>query len=65
MTSPLPRSPYSITPDRQCFVVAGRLWRMANPDLSESGRIRLVADLMRERQEVGKAARIKGADLRS
>ena len=62
MNSPLPRSPYPVTPDRRYFVVRGRLWRMANPNLSEMERTRLVADLMRARQEVGKAIRLKDAD---
>ena len=54
--------PYPITPDRRYFVVRGRLWRMANPHLSEMERTRLVADLMRARQAVGKAMRLKDAD---
>lgn len=35
---------------------------MANPELPEEERARLVADLMRARREVGKALRIKDAD---
>ena len=62
MTSALSGSPYPTTLDRRYFVVRGRLWRMANPELSEIERTRLVADLMRARQEVGKAMRLKDAD---
>ena len=55
-------SPYPVTPDRRYFVVRGRLWRMANPELPELERARLVADLMRSRREVGKALRAKDLD---
>ena len=58
----LPPSPYPVTPDRRYFVVRGRLWRMANPDLPELERARLVADLMQARREVGKALRGKDLD---
>jgi len=34
------------TPDGRYFVVRGRLWRMANPDLPESERQSLVKELM-------------------
>jgi hypothetical protein len=59
-TSP---SPHPVTPDRRYFVVRGRLWRMANPELPEEERARLVADLMRARREVGEALRGKDADV--
>ena len=62
MASLPPPSPYPITPDRRYFVVRGRLWRMANPALSEAERARLVANLMRGRREVGKALRLQDAD---
>lgn len=62
MAPPLPPSPYPITPDRRYFVVRGRLWRMANPELPEEARARLVADLMQARREVGKALRSNDAD---
>ena len=61
MKSSFTVSPYPITPDRRYFVVRGRLWRMANPELLELERARLVADLMRARREVGKA--LHGKDL--
>jgi hypothetical protein len=59
-TSPL--SPHPITPDGRYFIVRGRLWRMANPELSEEDRVRLVADLMQARREVGMALRSKDLD---
>ena len=62
MAPPSPPPPCPITPDRRYFVVRGRLWRMANPDLPEQARARLVADLMQARRDVGKALRIKDSD---
>jgi hypothetical protein len=59
MAAPLAPSPYPVTPDGRYFVVRGRLWRMANPELPEEERTRLVADLMKARREVGKALRAK------
>ena len=58
----MPNVVYPVTPDRRYFVVRGRLWRRANPELPEADRIQLVADLMRARREVGKALRSKDAD---
>ena len=52
-------STHPVTPDHRYFVVRGRLWRMANPQLPEAARIQLVAELMRARREVGKALRSK------
>ncbi len=51
---------YPRTPDGRYFVVRGRLWRTANPDLSEPARVRLVGELMRARRDV--AAGNKAAD---
>jgi hypothetical protein len=51
--------PYPATPDHRYFVVRGRLWRKANPDLPEEERAQLVADLMQARRSVGKALREK------
>ena len=62
MASPFPPSPYPVTPDGRCFVLRGRLWGLANPELPEADRTQLVADLMRARREVGKALRSKNAD---
>jgi hypothetical protein len=62
MTAPLAFSPYPVTPDGRYFVVRGRLWRMANSELLEEKRARLVADLMKARREVGNALRDKDID---
>lgn len=45
------------TPDGRYIVVRGRLWRTANPALSEEARAGLVADLMRARRAVATARR--------
>jgi hypothetical protein len=58
-SSMLSLPPHPVTPDGRYFVVRGRLWRMANPELPEEERARLVADLMKVRREVGKALRAK------
>jgi hypothetical protein len=41
-----------VTPDGRYFVVRGRLWRMANPDLDEVKRADLVGQLMGARRAV-------------
>jgi hypothetical protein len=46
-----------VTPDRRYFVVRGRLWRCADPSLTEERRAALVHDLMRARRAVGQAKR--------
>jgi hypothetical protein len=43
---------HPVTPDGRYFVVRGRLWRMANPDLAEAKRADLVARLMEARRAV-------------
>ena len=43
---------YPVTPDGRYFVVRGRLWRMANPNLEEDDRARLVSRLMAARRAV-------------
>lgn len=43
------------TPDGRYFVVAGRLWRMSNPDLAPEVRQELVDKLMNARRQVGAA----------
>jgi hypothetical protein len=48
-----------MTPDGRYLVVRGRPWRMANRELPEEAGVRLVADLMKARQEVGNALRAK------
>jgi hypothetical protein len=41
------------TPDQRYIVVRGRLWRAANPGLTEARRKKLVAELMRARRAIG------------
>ena len=41
---------HPVTPDGRYFVVRGRLWRMANPDLPADIRDRLVSQLMNARR---------------
>ncbi|KUJ81692.1 hypothetical protein AVO43_13650 [Microbulbifer sp. ZGT114] len=48
---------YPVTPDQRYFVVRGRLWRRANPALSDKEHERLVRELMRCRSAVGRAKR--------
>jgi hypothetical protein len=48
-----------VTPDRRYFVVRGRLWRRANPDLPAERREMLVRELMSARRAV-KAAMKSG-----
>ncbi|WP_228242106.1 hypothetical protein [Porphyrobacter sp. GA68] len=45
------------TPDGRYLIVRGRLWRAANPHLSEDERASLVAELMKARRAVGAALR--------
>ncbi len=45
------------TPDGRYIVVRGRLWRRADPSLSDEKRTLLVAELMRARRSVGAALR--------
>jgi hypothetical protein len=49
MNSPL------FTPDGRYLIVRGRLWRAANPHLSEGERKSLVAELMAARSALGRA----------
>ncbi len=46
---------HPVTPDGRYFVVAGRLWRMSNPELPPGERQALVDRLMRARRQVGVA----------
>ena len=55
-------SRYPETPDGRYVVVRGRLWRRADPALSEAERERLVADLMAARRAVAAARRRKDPD---
>ena len=52
----MPASPhYPSTPDGRYFVVAGRLWRMSNPQLGAEERQQFVDQLMTARRQVGAA----------
>jgi hypothetical protein len=65
MTKRPARSP-PVTPDGRYIVVRGRLWRRANPHLSEGERQRLVDALMAARRAVATALRGNDPDaLRS
>jgi len=48
------------TPDRRYFMVAGRLWRMSNPDLAPEQRQQLVERLMDARRQMGAALGERG-----
>ena len=48
-----------VTPDGRYFVVRGRLWRRANPDLPAEKRELLVRELMNARRAVKAALRSK------
>lgn len=50
---------HPVTPDGRYFVVRGRLWRLANPNLSATERSALVSELMAARSAV-KSARFAG-----
>lgn len=53
--------PRSITPDGRYFVVRGRLWRMANPELTKVERRKLESKLGRARALV-RVAHLQGDD---
>lgn len=59
MTSNAPKlaGGHPVTPDGRYFVVRGRLWRMANPALSETDRTALVKTLMDARRAIAAAHR--------
>jgi hypothetical protein len=46
---------HPVTPDGRYFVVRGRLWRLANPNLSPEARSALVRELMLARSAVKSA----------
>lgn len=50
-----------VTPDGRYFVVRGRLWRRANPDLPEEKRETLVRELMAARRAVHTADKANDA----
>jgi hypothetical protein len=53
---------HPVTPDGRYFVVRGRLWRMANPNLGDAQRAELVKGLMAARRAVHDAK--QDADLK-
>jgi hypothetical protein len=57
MTDQDRRPPYPVTPDGRYFVVRGRLWRMANPSLTDDQRSSHQRDLMKARSALGRARR--------
>jgi hypothetical protein len=60
-TMPTP-SKHPSTPDGRYFVVAGRLWRMSNPDLATEERQKLVEQLMSARRQVGIALKTRDTE---
>ena len=46
---------HPVTPDGRYFIVRGRLWRLANPELSDTLRSTLVSELMKARSAVRSA----------
>ena len=59
---------HPVTPDGRYFVVRGRLWRIANPDLDEAERADLVGQLMAARRAVRdakKGGRPRGGSSRA
>lgn len=51
-----------LTPDGRYMVIRGRLWRVANPDLSPSARQALVDQLMHARRAVKVALKADDED---
>lgn len=54
--------PHPVTPDGRYFVVAGRLWRMSNPQLAPEKRQELVKELMDARRKVAAAVKARDAE---
>lgn len=52
------------TPDDRCIVVRGRLWRRADPSLSDDRRVALVSELMGARRAVKAALPSGEADAK-
>ena len=65
MPPPDPPPPYPVTPDGRYFVVRGRLWRRANPNLPGVERAQLVSDLMHARRQAAAALRAQDANAQS
>jgi hypothetical protein len=53
---------HAVTPDGRYFVVRGRLWRMANPNIGEAERAHLVENLMMARRAVREAKNASDRD---
>lgn len=53
---------HAITPDGRYFVVRGRLWRTANPYLTEAKRVDLVGRLMKARRAVREAKKARNPE---
>jgi hypothetical protein len=55
---------HPVTPDGRYFVVRGRLWRLADPELPEDRKAALVSELMSARRAVkdAKAQRDQAAE---
>ena len=53
---------HPVTPDGRYFAVRGRLWRLANPNLSSTMRAALVSELMVARSAV-KSAKVVGDQI--
>ncbi|BBO14745.1 hypothetical protein [Bradyrhizobium sp. TM102] len=53
---------HPVTPDGRYFLVRGRLWRTANPDLEEGMRSRLVKRLMAAKRAIRNAKADKDPD---
>jgi phage/plasmid primase-like uncharacterized protein len=49
---PSPSLKHPVTPDGRYFIVRGRLWRMANPNLKKARRAELVSQLMAARRTI-------------
>jgi hypothetical protein len=53
---------HPVTPDGRYFVVRGKLWRMANPNLAPAKKAALVNELMRARGAV-QSAKLAGRQI--
>jgi hypothetical protein len=53
---------HPVTPDGRYFVVRGKLWRMANPDLQPARKAALVGELVKARSAV-RSAKLAGSQI--
>jgi hypothetical protein len=53
---------HPVTPDARYFVVRGKLWRMANPNLASAKKTALLNELMRARSAV-RSAKLAGNQI--